>query len=235
MVTIFAVFNSKKEFKMITDEVYQAFNDDSVNLNDLLIKLESQSATKNQTVPLFKVDFFKNVTSIKELFEVLDYCWNFYDHDMLAFLINIAKCEKASKIYDQFVDSLDPSSSDLINHCSDKEISGYKTLQITVEKNVCTNKMMSKIKKMIVEHCELEKYAIVFRGGVKKGSIVIEFLGSDLVMIHTENCMHKLTTQCQVKLRNEAVVRIKCNDFIVEPKFDLDTRKVCKLFSLYMY
>ena len=154
------------DFKEMTNNVQKAFIDGSIVLDDLLINLKNSFATKNKKIPLFKENFFRDITSIEGLFEALDFLWNLYDHDTLAFLINIADCKKASKIYTEFISSVDLSAFDLVNHCSDKEIPilpGYEKLQIKVEKSKCTIKMIERIKMMVVEYYDLENVQLYLK------------------------------------------------------------------------
>ena len=204
------------------NKLQKAFIDGNVDLDDLLMTLKNSFATKNRKVPLFEKNLFRDVTSIGALFKVLDYHWNLYDHDMLAFLINIANCEKANKIYTEFSASTNLSGFGLINHCPDKEIfiaPGYKILQIKIEKSECTITVVKKIKMMIVEYFELEKYAIVHKR-VTKGCINIEVHISDRVASHIQT--KTLSIDFKGQLTNEAVVSLHCGDYVV----DIGYRKV---------
>ena len=212
----------KADFENMIFDVQKAFIDGNVVVDDLLMNLKTSFATKNKEVPLFREDYFKDVTSIETLFKVLDCHWNLCDHDMLAFLINMAKCEMASVIYQKFVNSLNLSPFDLVCHCPNMEmVSGYKTLQITVDISECTIKTVEKIKMMIVEYYELEKHAIVFKE-VMKGSINIKYLTSDLVMIDINNKILFVDFKNKLILEGITVfngMRIK-----------QDVREVCKVF-----
>ena len=204
---------------MIKD-VQKEFTDGSVVLDELLMNLKNAYATKNKTVHLFEENTFNDVKSIGALFEILGYFWNLYDHDMLAFLINIADCKKAHKIYTEFITSTNLSAFDLVNHCSDKEVPilpGYKALQIKVEKSSCTIKTMETIKMLIVEYYELEKYAIIIKE-ITTGSVKIILIAPDLVMVELNN--KRLLIDFKKKLICEAVTLF--NDINIRE----DTREV---------
>ena len=191
---------------MIKD-VQKEFTDSNVVLDELLMNLKNAFATKNKAVHLFEENMFNDVKSIGALFEILGNFWNLYDHDMLAFLINIADCKKAQKIYTEFVASMDLSAFDLINHCSDKKLPilpGYKAFQIKIEKSSCTIKMMERIKMLIVEYYKLEKYAIIIKE-ITTGSVEITFIASDLVMVEVNS--ERLLVDFKKKLIHEAVTR----------------------------
>ena len=210
---MFCTFSAKKslndietDFKEMINNVQKAFIDGSIDLNDVLLKLSISSATKNKEIPLFEKNILKDVISIETLFKVLDCFWNLYDHDMLAFLIDTAKCEKARRIYIDFFASSDLSAFDLLNYYCDKEVSilpGYSTLKITLEKKECTSKTMEKIKGMTVDHYGLEKYAIVLKK-VTKGCINMEYLTSDLVLLHIGTLI--ISTIFKEMLKNEKVI-----------------------------
>ena len=194
------------DFKEMIHNLQKSLVDSSVKLDDLLMNLKSCFATKNKEVPLFEKNFFKHATSIEALFKVLNLFWNIYDHDMLALLVDTAKCEEASKIYHEFVDSVDLSAFNLTNYCSDEEVltlPGYKTFQITVENSDCTGKLVKRIKYMIVDYYKLEKYAITLKE-VIKGSIIIIFLASDSISLYIKN--GTLTSEFMEKLRQEGFV-----------------------------
>ena len=194
------------DFKEMINNLQKALVDSSVKLDNLLMNLKSCFATKNKKVPLFEMNFFKHATSIAALFKVLNYFWNIYDHNMLALLVDTAKCEEASKIYHEFVDSVDLSAFDLTNYCSDEEAltsPGYKRFQITVGNSDCTGKLVKGIKYMIVDYYKLEKYAITLKE-VTKGSIIIVFLASDLTLLYIKN--GALTSEFMEKLRKEGIV-----------------------------
>ena len=194
------------DFQRMINDVQKEFIDSSVVLDELLMNLKNAFATKNKAVHLFEENIFNNVKSIGALFEILGNFWNFYDHDMLAFLINIADCKKAHKIYTEFIASIDLSAFDLVNHCSDKQLPillGYKTFQIKIEKSSCTIKIMERIKMLIVEYYELEKYAIIIKE-IKTGSVEITFITPDLVMIEINN--KRLLVDFKEKLICEAVI-----------------------------
>ena len=217
----------EEDFENMIFDVQKAFINDNVVVDDLLMNLKTSSATKNKEVPLFEEDFFKNVKSIETLFKVLDYYWNLYDHDMLAFLINTAKCKMACVIYQKFVNFLNLSSFDLLSHPNKEMAPGYKILQITIDKSECTIKTVENIKRMVVEYYELEKCAIVFKE-VTKGSINIKYLTSDLVMIHINN--KTLFVDFKTRLIHEGVTVFN------GMKIKEDVREVCKVFiKMWIY
>ena len=190
---------------MIKD-VQKEFTDSNVVLDELLMNLKNAFATKNKAVHLFEENMFNDVKSIGALFEILGNFWNLYDHDMLAFLINIADCKKAHKIYTEFITSIDLSAFDLINHCSDKKLPilpGYKALQIKIEKSTCTIKMIQRIKMLIVECYKLEKYAIIIKE-ITAGSIETTLIVPDLVMVKINNEI--LFVDFKEKLIREGVI-----------------------------
>ena len=195
------------DFKEMINNVQKAFIDGKIDLNDVLKKLNNSSATKHKEIPLFEKNLFEDVISIETLFKVLSCFWNLYDHDMLAFLIDTVKCEKANRVYKEFCASLDLSAFDLLNYYCDQEIAilpGYSTLKITLEKKECTSKTMEKIKSITVDHYGLEKYAIVLKK-VTKGSIKIEFLTSDLLLLHIGTIT--ISIDFKKMLKQEEVIR----------------------------
>ena len=210
----------EENFENMIFDVRKAFINSNVVVDDLLMNLKTSSATKNKEVPLFEENFFKNVTSIETLFEVLDHHWNLYDHDMLAFLINKANCEMASVIYQKFVNSLNLSPFDLVSHPNKEMAPGYKTLQITIDKSECTIKTVENIKMMIVKYYELEKCAIVFKE-VTKGCIHIKYLTSDLTIIHINNKI--LLIDFKNRLIHEGITIFN------GMKIKEDIREVCKV------
>ena len=190
----------------MVNDVQKEFTDSSVVLDELLMNLKNAFATKNKAVHLFEENMFIDVKSIGALFEILGNFWNLYDHDMLAFLINIADCKKAHKIYTEFIASIDLSAFDLVNHCSDKELPilpGYKALRIKIEKSTCTIKMLERIKMLIVEYYKLEKYAIIIKE-ITAGSIETTLIGPDLVMVKINNEI--LFVDFKKKLIGEGVI-----------------------------
>ena len=219
------------EFENMVYNVQKAFINSSVDLNNLLMKLKTSSATENKQVPLFETNYFGDVTSMKALFKALSYHWNLYDHDMLAFLIDAANCDMASKIYHAFVNSVDLLAFDLVNHCSDIEMApGYKALQIKLKKSECTIKTVEKIKKMIVQHYELKNYAIVLKT-VTKGCLNIQYQTSDLVMVYINNS-RPITVDFKNRLIYEAVVIFNGTNL------QEDAREVCTVFiviNVYVY
>ena len=217
------------DFQRMINDVQKEFTDSSVVLDELLMNLKNAFATKNKAVHLFEENIFNNVKSIGALFEILGNFWNFYDHDMLAFLINIADCKKAHKIYTEFIASIDLSAFDLVNHCSDKQLPilpGYKALQIKIEKSSCTFKMMERIKMLIVEYYELEKYAIIIKE-ITKGSYKITFITSDLVMIEFNNT--RLFVDFKESLIREGITVF--NGINIRE----DTREVRTYICIYIY
>ena len=221
---------------MMLDDVCDAFDDDTVNIDNLLMDL-NYFATKDQKIPLFKENFFENVTSIKELFAVLGDYWNPYDHDVLAFLVETAKCEEARKIFDEF----SSSASNLVYHCFDQTIPN-KALQIKVATSMSgkTNitidkKTIEDIKESIVEFCRLEKCAMVFKcATVIKGCqdtkqcIAIGYSVPDSVMIHIQKYMPTTCTNFKKKLDHKGIVSIHCRDQKMQ-------HKCCEYIAICMY
>ena len=189
------------------NNIEKAFSDGSIDLNDVLRKLNNSFATKNKEIPLFEKNIFKDVVSIKSLFKVLGCLWNFYDHDMLAFLIDTAKCEKANKIYSEFCASSDLSAFDLLNcYCNEEILTlpGYSTLKITIEKQECTSRTIERIKSMTIDHYGLEKYAIILKK-VTKGCINLEYHIPELVLSRIGTLI--ISTLFKEMLKNEKVIR----------------------------
>ena len=211
----------KADFENMICRVQKAFIDSNVVLDNLLMNLKTCCATKNTQIPLFEANFFTDVTSIEALFNTLSYHWNLYDHDMLVFLIKTAKCDIAIKAYHKFVNSVDLSAYDLVNHCSDKEMApGYKALQIKLKKNKCTIQTVEKVKTMIVQYYELEKHAILFKS-VTKGCFNITYQTSDLVMMYINKNGHLI-----VDFRNKLIIEgaVIFNGMNIRE----DAREVCK-------
>ena len=218
------------DFENMICHVQKAFIDDSnVVLDNLLMNLKTCCATKNKQVPLFEANFFRDVTSIEALFKTLGYHWNLYDHDLLAFLIEMAKCDMAIKTYHKFVHSVDLSAYDLVNHCSDKKMApGYKTLRIKLKRTECTIKTVEKVKAMIVQYYELEKHAILFKN-VTKGCFDITYQNSDLVMAHINNNKH-LT----IDFKNQLIIMgtVVFNGVNIREDAREDAREVCKILII---
>ena len=224
MMVFFVVHSREEEFKMMVDDVYEAFIDGIVNIDSLLMKLKDHFATEDKKISLFEEICFECVTSIKALFEVLDNYWNLYDHDVLAFLVDTAKCEEASKILKEFISS----ASDLVYHCPVQAISRNKTLrikvtlkeeEITKEGIIIGKKTIENIKIMIIEFFRLVKCAMVFKCATvvngcqgKKQCIAIEYLASDSVMIHIQKHMPTTHIDFKKRLDQKGIVSIHYED-----------------------
>ena len=200
------------------DKIQKSFTDNHIDINILVRSLQNSFAAKSQRIYLFENDLFQNVNPSKRLFEVLDDYWNVYDCDLLKFLVSKANCEESTKIFAEFLDTLnsvDFSAIDLADYkCSVR--APNKVLQIKLKESKCTIEILKKIKIAITECFGLTENAITFKE-VRKGCINICFQVQDLVAVYISQ--QRVPRDCINQLKEVAditVLKVCCREIHIE-------------------
>ena len=198
-------------------DIKKAFDDSSVNLNDLLKSLEISFATKNHEIPLFPKSLFQDVKTNKELFKVLDCYWNPFDHDMLSFFVTTSNCECARRIYAKFCDNINAQdlSFNLVNHCWSSEVlvSSSEMLQIKLATKELSIEAVKEIKTIFTNYFGLVEHAIVFKKAVE-GCILLQLELQDLILTYINKQL--ITKELIIQFKDKNIVRINIGERKIE-------------------
>ena len=179
------------EFAKVTGKIKEALCRNNICVHSLVEQLCAMSAVKDKKVPLFDEDVFEKVTTIEELWKILRGYWTIRDYDMLIFVIDIAECKEAKKIFDDFLSTVDTSlleGIELVLQCKEYDEEGFKPLlRIKVGEKEYTKAIEDKVKEVISAKFNLEKYSLCFKG-IKEGCIEIIYEISNALSSYLLQC-----------------------------------------------
>ena len=176
------------EFAKMTIEIKKALISNKVDVEVLIELLCAISAVRNKNVPLFDNDVFEKVKSINDFWKELRGFWTIFDYDVLKYIIEVSQCEKAQKIFEEFLSRIDPSTIedvDLVLHCTEERWKGSlkPVLRIKVKTDKCTLNVKNAVKEIVSKVYELDKFALHFQG-IKKGCIELLYHISTPLKLH---------------------------------------------------
>ena len=199
---------------MVT-KIQEALTKSDIDVSKLLIKLKSSSAVRDREVPLFDPGIFERVKSIDKLFETLSGYWHFFDYDVLMYLVNTAECKEAKiLLYDDFLASFDSSaiSNDhqlILNYHKFNEgniLPGTCKLRVKVAHDECTADVQQRVKCIIADYFNLEKYSLILKG-IKQGCTELTFQISPSVYSYV--LQYEADECSMLQMKSHMIVSIK--------------------------
>ena len=219
----------EKEFAKMTTEIKNALINTNVDVAELITQLCAITVVRNKKVPLFDEDVFTKIQSIDDLWKKLRGFWTIFDYEVLECVISLSECREAEDILKAFMSRIDPSKiedADLMLHCKEEcwEGSLKPVLRVKIKTDKCTLEIKNKIKKVVSEVFELEKYQFCFRG-IKKGCVeivyyisqplklyliaftitrgnMVKFLAHDIISLHIDNTDDEFELKVPAKIVN---------------------------------
>ena len=209
-----SITDIKTEFGRMSTKVKEALIKAKVDVALLITQLSAISVVKNKQVPLFGEDVFTKIRSIDDFWRKLSHFWFIFDYEVLECVIKLSECREAQKTFEDFISRIDPSAIedvDLVLHCKVEhwEESLKPVLRIKINADKCTIEVIDKVKEVVAEAYELEKYKLCFKG-IKEGCIelvyyiskplklyllnfpitgsnMVEFLAHDIISLHIDD------------------------------------------------
>lgn len=165
------------EFAKTTNKIKEELSKEKVNIKSLVQNLQTFSVTKQKHIPL--VEENKKIASIDDLWDLLTPFWHIYDYDILHYVVGVANCGRAKKIYESFQSKIDPTvleEEDLMLHFKKYDREGQKPcLRIKVKAKECTLNVKSEIKKVVSKTFDIAEHSLIFRS-IQKGCIELSFI-----------------------------------------------------------
>ena len=174
------------EFAKMTTKIKKALDRNHISVGELIEQLCTISAVISKKVPIFDDDAFDRIHSVDKLWRAFRSYWTIFDYDLLLIVIKLTECAEAQQILDNFLARIDPSALedvDLVLHCKEHLEEGFMkpVLRIKVNVEKCTLLIKDKVKKLICESYNIEKYSLCFRG-IKEGCVEFTYHISKAVM-----------------------------------------------------
>ena len=181
------------EFAITTKKIKKALvNFPDIDVTSLVEELQTFSAVKNKRIPLLDEDVFEKVTTVETLWQKLNKYWSVFNHDILLILLKLVKCEKANKIFEEFLSRIDSPAIedlDLVLYCEVFESQRLKPcLRIKVKANKCSILLKRKVEEVISVKFALKDYCLCFKG-IKEGCIELVY--------EISNAMRSYFLQCK--------------------------------------
>ena len=203
------------EFGIMVIKIQEALIKSNIDVSKLLIKLKSSSAVRDREVPLFDPGIFERVKSIDKLFKILSGYWHLFDYDVLMYLVNTAECKEAKiLLYDDFLASFDVSAINndhrLILNCLEFNkgniLPGTLKLWVKVAHDECTAEVQQRVKSLIADCYNLEKYSLILKG-IKQGCTELTFQISPSVYSYV--LQYEVDECSMLQMKNHMIVSIK--------------------------
>ena len=203
------------EFAKMTKRIKEALISDEISVVSLMEQLCATSAVSNKKVPLFNEDdMFEKVNSIDEFWKRLSKFWSIIDYDLLRYVIKLSDCKKAQEIFEEFLARIDPSAIedvDLVLHCKEEDWEGSPkpVLRIKVNAENCSLGIQQKVKQVVSEIYNVQKYSLHYKG-IKKGCVELFYNISKAMMRYF--LQFKISSDMWTKLSNCKISGLYIND-----------------------
>ena len=193
--TLTSIEDIELEFAKVTNKIKVELSK-SVSDGDvvsLIEQLRSISAVKDKKVPLFGEDIFKRVSNVRSLWQILSEFWSVYDYDILKLVLNIINCDKADRIFDNFLLQLDPAvidDVDLVIHYKVYERTEFTKplLRVKIKVDRCSHHHKEEVTKALSEIFNLKNYALRLKG-IKEGCIELLYDISEELKSYLLSCI----------------------------------------------
>ena len=203
------------EFAKMTERIKQALIKKNIKVTSLVEQLRAITAVKLKNVPIFDEDIFKTVTTVELLWQKLSACWSLLDYDVLICIIRIIECEEANDILDEFLSNIDVSTLedvDLVLCCTEYKIQGSRPrlrIKLAINEVAVDFKVREKVKGIVCEEFQLEKYSLIFTT-IKKGCFELIFGVSKPVMLYM--LQYQITGYAMAEFAAKKIILLEIND-----------------------
>ena len=219
------------EFAITTDKIKQTLCNSPINVTSVIEQLQTISVVRNKNVPLLDEDVFESVTTVEKLWQRLSRFWSIYDYDMLRILLRIVKCNKANKIYEEFLSRIDVSAiedMEIVAHFEVLEGQGLvkPLLRIKVKAECCTDSVKKEVKEVVSLIFDLEKFSLRFRG-IKEGCIELIYEISNAMMLYFLQCQFTGSDLAEFAAHDIISLHINDMELIIPSEIDKVHMYIC--------
>ena len=216
-------------FAITTNQIKQALSNSSIEVTSVVEQLQTVTAVKDRSIPLFDEDVFENVTTVEKLWQKLNRFWSIFNYDILRILLRIAQCKNAEEILEEFLSKINITTledMDLVLRYEICETEGLikPLLRIKVKAERCTNSIKKKVEEVVSLKFNLKEYALCFKG-IKQGCVELVYEISNTVMSYLLEC--DFTKTDAVNFAAHDIILLQINDVTLETPY-----KVCAVYGV---